>query len=75
MKKFENDELSIITNIFIIAASIVIYNTKKNYKLYKEFNNKNKLTIQSPEVIKSSLNKDDNMRIKNLELGKEILHL
>lgn len=72
--KSRESELSLISNIFLIATSIVTYNTIKNYSICKDFNNNHELTLVTPEIIKSKFSNKDIKRIQSLKLGKEILN-
>jgi len=63
---------NIILSTMIITLGLGVYNAKKHYKLYKDFNKK-EMSILNPKEFKAKFTKKDKKRIKESKLGEDIL--
>lgn len=70
----QEKELNLFTQTFLIKVSDVTYNGVKNYKIYKNSNSKQVLTIETPRIIRANFTNNDYRRIQTLKLGNEILY-
>ncbi len=74
MHGIENISIDTLKNIIVILSSLTVYNTAKNYKLCKDFNDNKEIKIINHEEIKDKFTNTAQKRLLSLKFGKDILN-